>query len=191
MLIVALVSVALLGFFPGMAGDTQMTQSQTYWRSASPIAVSEMVARHSTGYAATAYSMKIMNTGVYPIRITKVIGGVKPCWGNASEGAVPISYYLGPGEDAILGNGRIGGSYDYGSSFIGLDRTGIVQCDDGTAGSYANIAKTLCQNSNSTPGMLQVNGFGFEYIQYIEGQQITKREIGSKPLLVKCIEPTG
>jgi len=29
-LIVALVSVALLGFFPGMASDAQITQSQIY-----------------------------------------------------------------------------------------------------------------------------------------------------------------
>jgi hypothetical protein len=36
-LIVALVSVALLGFFPGMASDAQITQSQAYWQSAQPI----------------------------------------------------------------------------------------------------------------------------------------------------------
>ena len=29
-LIVALVSVALLGFFPGMASDAKLTQSETY-----------------------------------------------------------------------------------------------------------------------------------------------------------------
>jgi len=31
-----------------------------------------------------------------------------------------------------------------------------------------------------------VPGFGFEYIEYIEGQQITKRQIGAKPLIIKC-----
>ena len=40
-LIIALVSVALLGFFPGMASDAQITQSQIYWQSASPIAITE------------------------------------------------------------------------------------------------------------------------------------------------------
>ena len=30
-LIIALVSIALLGFFPGMATDTKITQSMTYW----------------------------------------------------------------------------------------------------------------------------------------------------------------
>ena len=39
-LIVALVSVALLGFFPGMAADARMTQSQSYWRGqARPFAI--------------------------------------------------------------------------------------------------------------------------------------------------------
>jgi hypothetical protein len=39
-LIVALVSVALLGFIPGMASDVRITQSQSYWRGqARPFAI--------------------------------------------------------------------------------------------------------------------------------------------------------
>jgi len=34
--------------------------------------------------------------------------------------------------------------------------------------------------------MLQVNNFGFEYVETIEGQQITKRQVGSKPWIVQC-----
>ena len=49
-LIVALVSVALLGFFPGMASDAQIMQSQTYWQAASPIAIVEVVASLHTSY---------------------------------------------------------------------------------------------------------------------------------------------
>jgi len=41
-LIVALVSVALLGFFPGMASDARIAQSQSYWRGqARPFAILE------------------------------------------------------------------------------------------------------------------------------------------------------
>jgi len=41
-LIVALVSVALLGFFPGMAADARIAQSQSYWRGqARPFAILE------------------------------------------------------------------------------------------------------------------------------------------------------
>jgi hypothetical protein len=38
-LIIALVSLALLSFFPGTSLDAKLTQSKTYWSSASPIAI--------------------------------------------------------------------------------------------------------------------------------------------------------
>ena len=73
-LVVALVSVALLGFFPGMASDAQMTQSQIYWRSASPIAITEWGARYSSDVGGkTQIYMKIRNTGSYPIRLSKLL----------------------------------------------------------------------------------------------------------------------
>ncbi len=41
-LIVAMVAIALLGFFPGLAGDAKKTQSDAYWRGeARPFAVLE------------------------------------------------------------------------------------------------------------------------------------------------------
>ena len=49
-LIVALVSVALLGFFPGMAADARMTQSQSYWRGqARPFAIQDASLSGTTG----------------------------------------------------------------------------------------------------------------------------------------------
>ena len=73
-LIVALVSVALLGFFPGMASDAQVTQSQMYWSSASPISIVEWGARYrSANGASTQIYMKIRNTGAYPIRLSKIL----------------------------------------------------------------------------------------------------------------------
>jgi len=46
------------------------------------------------------------------------------------------------------------------------------------------------QSSSSSPsyGTLNINSFGFEYVEYIDGQQITKKQLG-KPLVVKCSEP--
>jgi hypothetical protein len=42
-LIIALVSIALLGFFPGLAGDARKTQSDSYWRGeAKPFAILEL-----------------------------------------------------------------------------------------------------------------------------------------------------
>jgi hypothetical protein len=58
----------------------------------------------------------------------------------------------------------------------------------GSTGYFVGGASTLCQNSSSAPGMPQYNAFGFEYVEYIDGQQITKQQIG-KPLIVKCLPP--
>ena len=78
-LIVALVSVALLGFFPGMASDAQITQSQTYWQSTSPIAIIESNAKlvcHTSANYTYPY-LRLRNTGNYPITITKILAGNK------------------------------------------------------------------------------------------------------------------
>jgi len=184
---------------PGMASDAQMTQSQIYWSSASPIAVSEMAARYSSGWGAAVISMKMKNQGAYPIRITKLIGGSK-CMATGMycdsgrcgiDGYHNLSdyYYIGAGDEIVIGS-YFGGQYKYGASLISLDAPGSTSCNaTGSYPWYLYGAKTVCQNSNSTPGTLQIDNFGFEYIQYMEGQQITKREIGNKPLVVKCIEP--
>jgi len=49
-------------------------------------------------------------------------------------------------------------------------------------------ASSICQNSSVSPGTLSYKSFGFEYIEYVDNQQITKRQIG-KDLIVKCREP--
>ena len=68
-LIVALVSVALLGFFPGMASDAQITQSKMYWSSASPISIVESGAR--------AYSLG-GDTYLY-LRLRNLTSPSEPC----------------------------------------------------------------------------------------------------------------
>src|SRR3989338_2259412 len=40
-LMIALVSIALLGFFPGLAGDAKKTQSDSYWKSSRPFGILE------------------------------------------------------------------------------------------------------------------------------------------------------
>ena len=188
-LIVALVSVALLGFFPGMASDAQLTQSKTYWSSASPIAIEEMDAYFSVLWGQTVPVLIVKNNGAYPIRITKLLGGngrnqsTFLCRGAGSfcpvnNNVYNISdyYYLAPGEKKKfmdLGQGMVA---------IALDSSG-------TSTYVLHAASSLCQNSNTSMGTLVINNFGFEYIQYIEGQQITKRQVGAKPLIIKCREP--
>ncbi|MFA6328461.1 MAG: hypothetical protein WCY41_03375 [Candidatus Micrarchaeia archaeon] len=192
-LIVALVSVALLGFFPGMASDAQITQSQIYWRSATPIAIMETGARASSSGAVLPY-MLLRNTGMYPIRITGIIGGDggkatqfyagdNALCTPATEGTYSLTnyYYLTPGEEKYVAPG---------SSWYGLTCSRYIYSYVGgnSSGTNVNGASSVCQNSTTSPGVLDYKTFGFEYIQYMEGQQITKRQIG-KDLIIKCREP--
>ena len=189
-LIVALVSVALLGFFPGMAADAQMTQSQIYWRSASPISIVESGARYSAPAAASYVYMRIVNTGNYPIKLTAIIGadggkatqfaGYNSC-GITPPSAVNISdyYYLGPGEEKYFGGVVFGTACDWRA----------VSLTSASNQYYIGGASSICQNSNTTPGTLDYKSIGFEYIQYMDNnQQITKKQIG-KEWIVKCREP--
>jgi len=186
-LIVALVSVALLGFFPEMASDAQVTESRMYWQSASPIAIMEVVSKvYAPNNALNLPYIRLRNTGTYPIRITKAIGG------NAKEtstlcgvgGNISDHFYMAPGEEAEFGYASYYGGGASGNHGIDiyLDATGTATCG-------LKAASSICQNSTSSPGMLIVPSFGFEYIMYLEGQQITKREVGIKPLMVKCLAP--
>jgi len=187
-LIVALVSVALLGFFPGMASDAQMTQSKAYWSSASPISIVEMDAVYYpvAGSLTTPY-LRIRNSGAYPIRITKLISPGSTIAGVWISSVKNISeyFFMAPGEERYFGSSAFG--------FTGSQERLVYLYYHSALGDSASITlptqQTACQNSTSSPGTLVVNGFGFEYIQYIEGQQITKRQVGAKPLVIKCRAP--
>lgn len=185
-LIVALVSVALLGFFPGMASDAQITQSQAYWQSAQPLAIEEWNARYNTNWILSIPTLVVKNNGAYPIRITKLLGGsgrsvstfvcedLSLCPVATTVYNISDYFYLTPGEKKTFGaNGGLVGIY-LDSSSTALWRL------------YA--ASSLCANSSSTPGTLIINNFGFEYIEYIDGQQITKKQIG-KAVITRCMEP--
>jgi len=188
-LIVALVSVALLGFFPGMASDAQVTQSQMYWQSATPIAMTDMNARYRASAGGVYPHITVTNTGPYPIRITKVIGadgvGTSLFYGSSCglpyTGSHNISdyYYLAPGEE----------KYFTRSAYFGVNCNKYFVFQTGASGSYfVGGASSVCQNSSESPGFVYYKSFGFEYIKYIDGQAITKRQIGPD-MVIKCIEP--
>jgi hypothetical protein len=185
-LIVALVSVALLGFFPGMASDAQVAQSQMYWRSATPIAITEAGARALQQNAITYPYFRLRNNGNYPIRITAIIdseNNAQTVFGSTGSCGMPSGslnfsdyYYMAPGDE----------------NYIGFDSPYGLPCNKWINVYYeANwgYASSVCQNSSSSPGTLIIENFGFRYIEYVEGQQITKRQIGAKPLIVKCGPP--
>ena len=179
-LIVALVSVALLGFFPGMASDAQITQSKAYWAGASPIAITEWGAKYvysgPTNYYPAAY-LRLRNTGAYPVRITKLLAGGSSITQFDINGNISDYYYLAPGGDAYFGT----------PNFAGLTLFRLIGF--GGSGYYRLPATSTCDVTNDTAkqsGMVIAPDFGFEYIEYIENQQITKRQVGAKPLIIKC-----
>ena len=190
-LIVALVSVALLGFFPGMASDAQLTQSKTYWQSASPIAIIESDAKHVCHSSAnyTYPYLRIRNTGAYPITITKFWAGsssINEVWTAHWSPNVPASSRLSmaPGEEKILGywlfyTGLPSDTWQF-FGFLGT----------GASNPYTSVilasAQSLCQKT-APFGTLVVNDFGFEYTETINGQIVTKKQIG-KPLVIKCTD---
>ena len=187
-LIVALVSVALLGFFPGMASDSQITQSQMYWQSATPISIVESGARAYSVSGDTYLYLRLRNNGVQPIRITKIVGGDgtsiiqfygASCAGAAGTKSISDYFYLGPGEE----------KYFASSSLFGTACGWHIVAITGTStGPYIGGASSICQNSSASPGTLDYKSLGFEYITYIEGQQITKKQIG-RDWIVKCMPP--
>ena len=186
-LIVAMVSVALLGFFPGMAGDAQETQSKMYWQSASPIAITEWGARFAVYGAPPGHThtyMKIRNTGGYPIRLNQLFANGKSttircvgawhCTGNMSD------IYLYPGEEKMFGFPPVfSGIPDPGWN-SGLRNFFVLE---------GQMPGSISANCSQTPpyGKAVINNFGFEYIQYMDGSQLTKRQIGAKPVIIKCM----
>ena len=189
-LIVALVSVALLGFFPGMASDAQETQSKMYWQSSSPIAITEWGARWALdgvppGY--THFYMRIRNTGMYPIRLTKILMNGKSTsnvytgsWGPVAT--MSTMAYIAPGEEKAIG---------YPFYFPGVSSTSCISSQTCFffVPEYGYLQGGISVNCSRTPpyGTMVVNNFGFEYTEYIEGQQITKRQVGVKPIIIKCM----
>ena len=185
-LIVALVSVALLGFFPGMASDAQRTQSETYWKSAQPVAITEWAAKASDY---TYPYFRVRNNGAYSIRITGIIGAdgskatqihsaLTTC-GIPSADYYNISdyYYLGPGEEKYFGY--------YGHYGLACDREIYILSP--SASTRIGGATSVCTTSATTPGTLVLPSMGFEYVEYLDNnQQITKRQIG-KQVIIKCM----
>lgn len=191
-LIVALVSVALLGFFPGMASDAQETQSKTYWSSASPISIVEWGARNTIS-GSTEMSvafLRIRNVGNYQITITKILADgydISQVWTGSYTPIANISgiYILAPGEEMEIGRSPFF-TPDPGSGnrrFFNFVTNGGAKSS--AEAYFYNIAASYCGRTQPY-GTLVVNNFGFEYTETIDGQTITKRQVGAKPLAIKC-----
>lgn len=184
-LIIALVAIALLGFFPGTATDAQVQESNIYWQSQSPIAIVEMTvaARGPDIYNFSVPYLRLRNVGMYPIRITKLLGNRNHystnVWITSWSSTIYDNYYMAPGEEKYFGRSEYG---------LPQHRWVDFAPGDGADGTWLYGLSSSCALT-SPYGVMTMQNFGFEYIQYVEGQQITKREIGTKPLTIKCGSP--
>ena len=102
-LIVAMVAIALLGFFPGLSYDAKKSESDSYWQGARPFQVTE----HSqTGSVLT---MVIRNVEANQLKFDNisVAGGNFQSYINGTGGidlstASPTGAYIGSGETKII-----------------------------------------------------------------------------------------
>ena len=70
-LIVAMVAIALLGFFPGLAGDAKIAQSDSYWRGAArPYSVVEHSMVQSG--ANSVLTLILQNTEAEQLKLTNI-----------------------------------------------------------------------------------------------------------------------
>lgn len=185
-LIIALVGVALLGFFPGTANDAQIQESDIYWQSATPIAITDSVVHGWVNGASLNFPyLKVRNTGGYPVRITKLLGDsgqeISRIGVNGTALQMSDYYYMAPGEER-----------DFGWNTVYPNRPDSRIDFYSASGSSSAFSLygfvSGCSNSTSPPWGTLSGKLGFEYIQYVEGQQIVKRQIGAKPLMIPCSE---
>jgi hypothetical protein len=92
-------------------------------------------------------------------------------------------YTLAPGEEAVVGSGP----YWLPDPGSGSRRILLFGSTNYTHAIFlTQVADSYC--SRTPPyGFFVVKSFGFEYTETIEGQTITKRQIG-QPLVIKCTQ---
>lgn len=105
-LIIALMVISVLGFFPATAGESVASQSQLYWRGqASPFAVIDNLYQNSSvcnGSGVTGVVIAMKNTDKYTLTLTTVFfnnANYTVCGYGNSTGSVDFT----PGQERIIG----------------------------------------------------------------------------------------
>ena len=127
-LIIALVSIALLGFFPGISTDTKITQSASYWKAARPFAILEHSASTGTGNI----TLVIQNTdggGTFTLNNMTLTSG-------STTRSTTIDYTFSPGEvRSVSANASFGGAtgqvYDLTVGFNYTSANGVISTQYG------------------------------------------------------------
>ena len=130
-LIIALVSISLLGFFPGLASDAKITQSTTYWRGeARPISiVDSSFDTNGTGQVVVANNDAsgtiVINSASFTAANSNVTGTSSTQTTLASGDQATIDI------DGAQG-GASGATYEYTVQFNYTTATGLSQIQFGT-----------------------------------------------------------
>ena len=134
-LIIALVSISLLGFFPGLASDAKITQSTTYWRGeARPLSIIDS----SFGAANGNGSVVITNndaSGTIVITSASFQGVSTNATGTATNLGSGLSLPSGDQATLNIANGpvgAVGGTYEFVVTFNYTTSTGLPQTEGGS-----------------------------------------------------------
>ncbi len=119
-LIVAMVAIALLGFFPGLSYDAKKSESDSYWRSARPFQVQQ-----HTQPAGGNLTLVIGNVDSAQLKLTNVSVA-----GGGFAGSYTTATYIAGGQTATISVGwttngtcASGTAYEYNINFS-YDGTG-------------------------------------------------------------------
>ncbi|MCX6769347.1 MAG: hypothetical protein NT051_01560 [Candidatus Micrarchaeota archaeon] len=179
-LVIALVSISLLGFFPGISQDARMTQSKAYWQSATPFAVLEAVAYSDECLPnASRLAMVVRNNEIQMQSITGIINDGHPARNITipGYGTVLLSLSLAGGEQSP-GNQN---PCDPG----GFAVTPPAQQDAIAVPVWMMGGSRMCNHDGT--GQVEIKQFGVEYTA-MAGEEggIQKTFVGSSPLIIQC-----
>jgi len=180
-LIIALVAVALLAFLPGTASDSRVAESQGYWSSATPLAITASSASRDP-YSTIHYPfLKIQNTGSDPIRLKQIVAGTSTLTTytntvTASTNNPLTDILIAPGKSICFGGFNSGCPYlirmvPSGSTYSG---------SDGLAG-----LSTMCDPTTGS-GVFTVENLGFVFDKIHGSSMTTMRMDGAASLVSTC-----
>jgi len=117
-LVVALVLVGLLDWFPGIAGASREQQSATYWQGASPFSITAMK------LSGTTATLTLVNRLSTKLNLTDV------SFANSSLANVTTTQFNGGQEQTLSGTlgatcGAAGTPFEYATIVFTYDQSGI------------------------------------------------------------------
>ncbi|MCX8197823.1 MAG: hypothetical protein N3F07_01340 [Candidatus Micrarchaeota archaeon] len=209
-LVIALVSVALLAFFPGMASDAARAEYQAYWRSATPIAIVD-----GTAYAYATLGgpennggvkFVLQNNGPYTIELLAISKEANVNnEGDPEEGVRSKAWaYFSP---EYLGSYIAYVGPPHGTGFQERnDRIYIAPGEKitvgynvlhGIAGHGPYNPKAVCLMAIPDSQVPEIKSWiefppvTFYYRQIIDGKPgIPKKQYGAKPIILNCLDAT-